>query len=195
MIFSEYFIFVILHIIPLGVDMSGYGGGYGRRKRHRGREMGYGVQNEYWHGYGGGPPWAGRGRGKWNTESYGITPPPITRSGDQSAVRIVATTLDSNGLDSRISHMFARAPYIIVVDIVNGVVSRMDSIQNPFIQIPRGAGRSFTQWILSIGANTVIASNIGMHMLEMLQRSGVKVHIVSPGTRLIDALKSLRYLK
>lgn len=175
--------------------MSGYGGGYGRRKRYRGREMGYGVQNEYWHRCGGGPPWAGRGRGKWDMESYGITPPPITSSSDQSVVRIVATALDSNGLNSRISPMFARAPYIIVADIVNGVISRMDSVQNPFIQMPLGAGRLFTQWILSIGANTVIASNIGMHMLEMLQQSGVKIHIVSPGTRLIDVLKSLRYLK
>ena len=48
---------------------------------------------------------------------------------------------------------------------------------------------------MSSGATAVISSNIGMNASQILQQSGINVHIVPAGTRLMDALKSLGYIK
>ncbi len=179
--------------------MSGYGGGYSKRKGSRGRERGASGRGGYGRGGGGGPPpWAGQGRGRWRGSGFqGPVSGPIQgfQAMSHGVVRILATTLDNRGLESTISPMFARSPYITIVDIVNGQISNVDSLQNPYAQVPQGAGRLFIQWIMSSGAKAVITSNIGMNRSQILQQSGINVHIVPAGTRLIDALKSLGYIK
>ncbi|RLG80868.1 MAG: hypothetical protein DRO40_10535 [Thermoprotei archaeon] len=179
--------------------MSGYGGGYGKGRKGCGRGRGASGQGGYGRGGGGGPPpWAGQGRGRWGGRGFqGPRPRPIQGFPAMShgVVRIMATTLDNRGLESTISPMFARSPYITIVDIVNGQISNVDSLQNPYAQVPQGAGRLFSQWILSSGAIAVVTSNIGMNASQILQQSGINVHIVPAGTKLMDALKSLGYIK
>ena len=173
--------------------MSGYGAGYGRGRKGRGKGRASGQG-----GYGGGggpPPWAGQGHGGWRRSFQGSQPIPKHALPVNGVIRIIATTLDNRGLESTISPMFARSPYITIVDIVDRRISRVNSMQNPYAQALHGVGRMFSQWILSSGATAIIASNIGMNALNMLQQSGIKVHVVPAGTRLMDALKSLGYIE
>jgi len=175
--------------------MEGYGAGYGKGRRGRGKGRANG-QGRYGHGgKGGPPPWAGQGCSGWGRGFQGFQPIPKYVPPVHGVVRIIATTLDNRGLESTISPMFARSPYITIVDIVNRRISKVNSIQNPYAQVSHGVGRIFTQWILSSGATAIIASNIGMNALSLLQQSGINVHIVAAGTRLMDALKSLGYIE
>ena len=173
--------------------MGDYETGYGRGRRGRGRG---GASGQGGYGRGGGPPpWAGQGRGGWGRGFQGSKPISRQVLPVHGTVRIIATTLNNRGLESTISPMFARSPYITIVDIVDRRISRVNSMQNPYAQASYGVGRIFSQWILSSGATAIIASNIGMNALNMLQQSGIKVHIVAAGTRLMDALKSLGYIE
>ncbi len=150
--------------------------------QYYGRGQGYGA--------GGPPPWAG-GRG-------GGGPPfarqpmlqPLQPPGP-GVLRVVATTSDGRGLDSLIAPRFARAPFITVVDISNGKVVNVKSLQNPYAITPQGAGIAFTQWIISSGARAVITPNVGPNAAMVLQQAGVAIYTVPPGVRLADALRNL----
>lgn len=116
------------------------------------------------------------------------TPPP-------GALRIVAATLEDRGVESTLSPRFARAPYITVVDVVQGSVSKATSIPNPFASLPHGAGVSIAQWIISIGARAVLGVAFGPNIGVVLQQAGVAVHMVPPNIRVVDALKMVGILR
>jgi len=90
-----------------------------------------------------------------------------------------------------ISPRFARAPYITIVDIANGSVTWVQPVKNPFEAMPRGAGVSLAQWLVSIGCRVVIGTNFGPNLGFVLQQAGVAMHVVPPGYRVIDALRML----
>ena len=151
-------------------------------------------------GYGGGPPsWAGRGRGRGLGRGgrgrgfapfQGTGPQPLPAP-SPGAIRVVATTLDDRGVESQVSPRFARAPFIVVVDIVNGAITNAVSMPNPFASMPGGAGVAFAQWIIGSGARIVITPNIGPNASMVLQQAGITVYNISPGVRVIDALRGL----
>ena len=142
------------------------------------------------------PPWAGRGRGCWSwhsiiQQSYTSTIQPQVEKPTPNVLRVITTTIDDRGVDSQISPRFTRAPFIMVIDIVDGRIYRVTPIPNTFMNLPHGAGVALAQWIISSGAKAVIAVNMGPNAAMILQQAGVKVYTVTPGIRVIDALKSL----
>ncbi len=99
---------------------------------------------------------------------------------------------ENKGLDSRISPMYGRAPYIALVDIgPNGNIVAVNITPNPAINTQRGAGQIITQYILSSGASIIIASNMKPHIHEFLKQYGIQVITVPPGIPLRQALKSI----
>ncbi len=127
------------------------------------------------------------GRGGWIQPPSGMPQIPLP----PNTYRVVTTTMDDRGVESLIAQRFTRAPFIMVIDIVDGRVVNVQAFSNQFANYPRGAGIMFSQWIASIGARAVLASNVGPNASYVLQQAGIAVHIVPPGTRIIDALRSL----
>ncbi len=179
-----------------------------RRGQGRGRKRGEGAGGgpRWMQGSGGGGPGAGRGRwgggmgrgrgwgrgGGWGGPPMGpapmagvspLPPPP------EGVLRVAAPVMDASGLNSVIAPMFARAPFIVFADIVNGVIANVHVQPNPASMQGGGAGMVVGQMIVSSGARIVLAANVGPNLQQVLGASGVEVRIVSPGVRFIDALK------
>ena len=98
-------------------------------------------------------------------------------------------TVDPGGLDV-VSHVFARSPYMILADIVDGKPVNAVSMPNPYAEGGGSAGMSVAQWLLSSGVTVELASMIGVNIEDVLQSSGVRLFPAAPGTRAIDALRS-----
>ncbi len=106
--------------------------------------------------------------------------------------RIAAVVDENRGLDSRISPVYGRAPYIALVDLdQNRNIASINIVPNPALNTQQGAGIATTQYILSTGATTIIASNIGPNTQAFLRQHGVQVITVPPGTPLKQALTQL----
>ena len=111
------------------------------------------------------------------------------------ALRIALTTVDDRGLDSMVAPMFARAPFVVLVDVVNGEVVDTVVLPNAFANAPQGAGMAFAQWLVQAGVRVVVGSNIGPNAAMALQQAGITLYNVPPNTRVIDALRSLRLVR
>ncbi len=129
-------------------------------------------------GWGGGPPFM-------NVNLPSLQPPP------QGGIRIAVATMDDKGLSSVIAPRFARAPFMTIIDVVQGKVISVRPISNPFSQVPRGAGSGLGQWLLSIGTSVVIGPHVGPNLGMILQQAGVRIELVPPGTPVIYALRKL----
>ncbi len=153
-------------------------GGWGQgRGRGRGQGRGYG-------GGGGGGRGFGR-RGVFGGASLNVPPP------SPGGVRVVASVEGDAGLESAVSMVAARSPFIAVVDIVDRRPVYVGVFPNPAAG-GGGAGRIFAELVLSLGASVVVVPQLGPNALSML--SGLRVEMVPPGTRLSDVLRRLGLL-
>ena len=145
----------------------GYGPGYGR---------GYGR------GWGRG---FGRGMGPWSfqTQLPSLPPPP------PNSIRVVISTEDDRGIEGIISPRFGRSPYFTVVDIQDKRIVNVHVVNNNAMNLPHGVGMIVAQWIVSNGVNVVIAAQLGPNVQYVLQQAGINVIYVTPGIRVIDALR------
>ena len=112
-----------------------------------------------------------------------IPPPP------PGTVRVAIATLDGNGLNAVVSPRFARAPYIVVVDIVGGRVANYYVVPNPAASAPRGAGVAVARWLISSQVNVVLAVNLGPNIQGIVSQANIRVEYTQPGIKVIDALR------
>ena len=143
--------------------------------------MGYGYGRGRGGRWGGGGGW-GKKKG-WEIPLQQPPPPPL------GEVRVAAPVADNNGINSVISQMFARSPYIALVDVKNGQVVSVNIHSNPAATMPQGAGVALAQWLISSNVRVVLAPNMGANLAQVLAQAGVYAYQVPPNTRLIDALR------
>lgn len=117
-----------------------------------------------------------------------LPPPP------PSTLRVTTAVINNRGFDSIISPRFARAPFLAIVDIMNGIATNIQIIENSAASAPR-AGLAVAQWLISSGVRAVLAVNLGHHIYSILQQAGVTIYTVQPGIRVIDALRSIGLVK
>lgn len=136
----------------------------------------------------------GRGRGfgrRWGTgfsQQWGSQLPSIPPP-KPGVIRIVASTDNDKGLEAPISFRFARAPYLTVIDIEGGRVVNVQPIPNSLASGMRGVGVGVGQWIISIGANGVLAPHLGPNIQMVLSQANIATYIVPYGIKVIDALR------
>jgi len=85
----------------------------------------------------------------------------------------IAICAMGSDLDSQISLVFGRAPFLLIFDLEK---KELKSIPNPGIQAFRGAGVATSQIIVSEKIEAIIAGNFGPNAAAFLQMSGVKLY-------------------
>jgi len=115
-----------------------------------------------------------------------LAPPP-----QPGVKRVAASVGKSNGLDSRISPRFGRAPFLAFVDIAGGEIKAVNIIPNHAAAMPMGAGIAIAQLVMAGGASEVFGANFGPNVSAAFQQAGLKVNLTEPFTPLGEALKKL----
>ncbi len=139
----------------------------------------------------------GSGRGHmWGRKASSLVSRVKVSPPKEGAWRLAVPTLDPNGLDAVISPHFARAPYIVLTDIVNGNVVNVEVINNPaFSSGGGGAGSVISQLLLNAGVRAVAAVYIGPNLATRLQQLGITVYPAQPWMRVRDVIRSLGLVK
>ena len=101
----------------------------------------------------------------------------------------MAPVEEDRGLDSRVSGVFARAPFLAVVDVAGGKVAQVRVLPNPYAMGPGGAGPGLVEWVLGTGAEVVVAPGLGVNAAQAAEAAGLRVVRVEPGVTLREALK------
>jgi len=103
----------------------------------------------------------------------------------------VAVPVDRDmGVNSPVAYRFARAPYFAIVDIDNGKISSISVVPNPNAMARGGAGPAAAQWLANQHVNVVLTPQVGPNAAAALNAMGIRILIASPGTPLIQALRS-----
>jgi predicted Fe-Mo cluster-binding NifX family protein len=89
----------------------------------------------------------------------------------------VKIALSSSGKDvnSKLSDVFGRCPYFLIVEIDNKKIKGVEAIENTSINQMGGAGISAAQKVVEKGATAVITRNVGPRALEVLKQFNIQV--------------------
>ncbi len=104
----------------------------------------------------------------------------------------IAVPVDTNeGMKSRVSFLFGRAPYIALIDY-EGEVKRVSVENNPYAQAVGGAGPSLAQYLADRGVNVILASEMGPNASSILASLGM-TWVPVPANITVE--EALRYLE
>ncbi len=103
-------------------------------------------------------------------------------------MRIAVASDTPEGLDARVSYVFGRAPYIVIVDLVDEEVKDVKIENNPYAQSPGGAGPALAQYLIDKGVEVVIAGDVGPNAAMTLSGAGITVIPVMTGMTVREAI-------
>ncbi len=99
----------------------------------------------------------------------------------------------SDGLNSRVADRFARAPYLVIVDLKeNGEVIDVKVIENPGAKASSGAAPKVATLLSNEGVNVAVAPHFGPNASMILKQVGIKEFKVNAGVRVSDALEIVK---
>ncbi len=103
-------------------------------------------------------------------------------------VRVAIPVDTSEGLRSRVSFLFGRAPYVAIVEKTEEGVEEVRIEGNPYAQLPGGAGPALANFLREKGVNIVLASDVGPNAAATLASAGISWIPVPAGMTVEEAL-------
>jgi predicted Fe-Mo cluster-binding NifX family protein len=119
-----------------------------------------------------------------------LQPPAVSTSSGR--LRVAVATEGPGGLEDIVSVRFGRCPTFTFLEVENGKIVNVEVKQNPYAMAPQGAGIAVVQFIVSSGANYVVAGAFGPNASYALSQAPVVAITVPPGTRVKDVVNYLR---
>jgi predicted Fe-Mo cluster-binding NifX family protein len=100
----------------------------------------------------------------------------------------IVVTAEGAGLDAPASRVFGRCQTYVFVATDSMAV---ESVENPAIDSPSGAGIEAAQFVVEQGAETVVTGNVGPNAFSVLEAAGVPVYLLGEGTvgEVVEAFK------
>ncbi len=134
--------------------------------------------------------WGGMRRRGYGWQGSGVEMPSIPPP-EPGVTRVVIASEGKGGLNDVVAYRFARAAFMVVIDVKDGQVVNTAVYENPLSTAGRGAGAALSQWLISIGAKVVIGPRFGPNVAAILGQAGIRMEMVPPGIRIADALRRL----
>ena len=104
-------------------------------------------------------------------------------------MKLAVPSLGKGGKRSRVSDVFAKAPYFTFVEIAGEKISSAIVSANEGSGITQGAGPVVVKTLKEAGVDVIIAGEIGPGAKTLLEISGLELFSVKPGIFVSDAIQ------
>jgi predicted Fe-Mo cluster-binding NifX family protein len=88
-------------------------------------------------------------------------------------MKIAVATDDDRGLEAVLSQHFGRCPYYVVVDIDDGEIKGVETVQNPFYG-SHGQPGEVPSFIKNLGIQAIIAGGMGPRAIGFFEQFGIQ---------------------
>lgn len=88
----------------------------------------------------------------------------------------VAVSSIGKNLESKVSMVFGRCPYLIMAEVEGSRIQRFEAIENMSVSQKGGVGISTAREVAERGAEAVITGNLGPRASEVLKQFGIEAY-------------------
>jgi predicted Fe-Mo cluster-binding NifX family protein len=97
------------------------------------------------------------------------------RPGKMAVVRVAVPVMAQDGLHSKLSQHFGKAPFFIIIDLEDNNIKGWDIIENPAADLERKMGVKAAEFLVSRDVNVLIVHDIGAGPFYTLHDNFVKM--------------------
>ena len=94
--------------------------------------------------------------------------------------KIAISSMDADGLNSRVSGHFGRCPYFIIAEVDNNQVTSATALANPYAQHHQPG--QVPQFINQQGVNVMLSGGMGRRAVDFFNQFGIDVATGAAGT-------------
>jgi predicted Fe-Mo cluster-binding NifX family protein len=98
----------------------------------------------------------------------------------------IAVTATGEGLDAPASPIFGRSQYMVLVE---SETMECETLANPAISAPGGAGIQAAQFIASQGVQALVTGNVGPNAFQVFSAAGIPVYLFA-GSSVREAVEA-----
>lgn len=95
-------------------------------------------------------------------------------------IRIAVSSLDNNGLNSRVSEHFGRCPYFTLVELEDQKIKSIQAIDNPYAH--NHAPGQIPEYIHQQAASVMLTGGMGHRAVSFFEGYGIEVATGAVGT-------------
>jgi predicted Fe-Mo cluster-binding NifX family protein len=88
----------------------------------------------------------------------------------------IAVSSTGKSLESNVSDIFARCPYFIIVEIENGKIQKVETIENKNANQLGQAGISVAKFLAEKNVKAVITGNVGPRAFDVLKQFNIEIY-------------------
>jgi len=108
-------------------------------------------------------------------------------------VKIAVVSDENKGLNSPVATRFARARYIVIVDVdEEWSIKEVKVKDNTAVASGSGAGVKIVQTLNELGADVAVGPSFGPNATVALNEVGIKAIAAPPGTPVKDVIKIVK---
>jgi len=96
------------------------------------------------------------------------------------ATKIAISSMDADGLNSRVSGHFGRCPYFIIANIEDNTVIATEAVANPYAQHHQPG--QVPQFINQQGVDVMLSGGMGRRAVDFFNQFGIEVATGAAGT-------------
>jgi len=96
------------------------------------------------------------------------------------ATKIAISSMDADGLNSRVSGHFGRCPYFIIANIEDNTVIATEAVANPYAQHHQPG--QVPQFISEQGVDVMLSGGMGRRAVDFFNQFGIEVATGAAGT-------------
>jgi len=104
-------------------------------------------------------------------------------------MKLAIPSIGRGGKRSRVSDVFAKAPYFTFVEIQGGEMSGATVRENEASGMKQGAGPVVTKNLKDSGVDIVVAGEIGPGAKTLIEIGGIELFTVEPGIVVSEAVR------
>ena len=108
-----------------------------------------------------------------------------------SNVKIAVPTKGDKGLKDSISEVFGRSEKFTIIEVVNGSIVKVETVENPAASYKHGAGPIVVKMLTDMGVTAVAAREFGLGVSTLLEQNGIKKFNVQAGITVKEAVQKV----
>lgn len=109
--------------------------------------------------------------------------------------RIAVATNEKKGLKDNVSKVFGRANTFTIVDVEDGSIKHVKTLENPAVSYKHGAGPIVVKMLVDSGVNLVIAPDFGLGASALLEQHNIGKSSLKADTIVREAVRKALTLK
>lgn len=94
----------------------------------------------------------------------------------------IAVSTDGQDLGSRVSPVFGRCPYFVMIEMEDNEIINFQVLENPAISQSSGAGTAAAQLVGDEGAEVIISGAVGPRAFTALKKWDILIYRAEPGS-------------